>query len=225
MTEDSQDPSDMRPMTCTTCRHVCNDRADSMIHTLTTGHTRFSQRAHAAEALEAQLAEALDALLQSVHGRAPDSPRVGHMLCDQLPSDLETQGSDDDLMLAMAISASLAESAPTQLDARTRPTSEQQRRRARALAAAEARSSGLGMPPGRRAGALAAAEPRPLSQMNRTAEDTALPECAVCLEHLVGCATRPVRALRCGHCFHTGCVDQWLRGNPGCPLCRVHTGA
>nr|CAB3468114.1 unnamed protein product [Digitaria exilis] len=40
--------------------------------------------------------------------------------------------------------------------------------------------------------------------------------CAVCLEDV-----RPGEMLpACGHLFHVGCVDAWLRAHRTCPLCR-----
>ncbi|KAF8754843.1 hypothetical protein HU200_011380 [Digitaria exilis] len=43
--------------------------------------------------------------------------------------------------------------------------------------------------------------------------------CAVCLEDV-----RPGEMVRqlpaCGHLFHVGCVDAWLRAHRTCPLCR-----
>jgi hypothetical protein len=44
-------------------------------------------------------------------------------------------------------------------------------------------------------------------------------ECSICLSALV--AGDKVKALPpCGHRFHPGCVDDWLRSHPSCPLCR-----
>ena len=44
-------------------------------------------------------------------------------------------------------------------------------------------------------------------------------KCTVCLtEFEIG---EDVRRLPCMHLFHTGCVDQWLRTNKRCPICRV----
>ncbi|KAM0905535.1 hypothetical protein ACQ4PT_017321 [Festuca glaucescens] len=45
-------------------------------------------------------------------------------------------------------------------------------------------------------------------------------ECSICISALV--AGDKVKALPpCGHRFHPGCVDDWLRSHPGCPLCRT----
>jgi hypothetical protein len=45
-------------------------------------------------------------------------------------------------------------------------------------------------------------------------------ECSICLSALV--AGDKVKALPpCGHRFHPGCVDDWLRSHPSCPLCRT----
>ncbi|CAL5016777.1 unnamed protein product [Urochloa decumbens] len=55
---------------------------------------------------------------------------------------------------------------------------------------------------------------------HRGAGDGEALECAVCLAELVdGEAARFLP--RCGHGFHTECVDLWLRDHPTCPLCRV----
>lgn len=40
--------------------------------------------------------------------------------------------------------------------------------------------------------------------------------CSICQDE-VTCATR-IRA--CGHNFHGGCLEEWLRINPRCPVCR-----
>ncbi|RWW14652.1 hypothetical protein GW17_00021556 [Ensete ventricosum] len=43
--------------------------------------------------------------------------------------------------------------------------------------------------------------------------------CPICLaEYEAGEALR--RAPDCGHCFHAGCVGEWLRVSATCPLCR-----
>ncbi|RLN07489.1 hypothetical protein C2845_PM11G26050 [Panicum miliaceum] len=45
-------------------------------------------------------------------------------------------------------------------------------------------------------------------------------ECAVCLEAFRAgdrCRVLP----RCGHGFHAGCVDSWLRKSRRCPVCRA----
>ncbi|KAE8802496.1 E3 ubiquitin-protein ligase RING1 [Hordeum vulgare] len=44
--------------------------------------------------------------------------------------------------------------------------------------------------------------------------------CAVCLAEFRGGET--LRLLpRCGHAFHRGCIDTWLRAHVNCPLCRA----
>ncbi|KAH9313538.1 hypothetical protein KI387_022165, partial [Taxus chinensis] len=44
--------------------------------------------------------------------------------------------------------------------------------------------------------------------------------CSICLaEYKFG---ENLRLLPdCGHCFHAGCIDAWLRLNPSCPVCRT----
>jgi len=43
--------------------------------------------------------------------------------------------------------------------------------------------------------------------------------CAICLMEMgEGCKVR--RLPRCGHVFHAGCIDQWLRQQFTCPVCR-----
>jgi hypothetical protein len=45
-------------------------------------------------------------------------------------------------------------------------------------------------------------------------------QCAICLRLvLLGELVRRLPA--CGHLFHAGCVDEWLRAHPTCPLCRA----
>ncbi|KAJ1258090.1 hypothetical protein BS78_10G047100 [Paspalum vaginatum] len=45
-------------------------------------------------------------------------------------------------------------------------------------------------------------------------------QCTICLGLVrVGEAVRRLPA--CGHLFHAGCVDKWLRAHPTCPLCRA----
>nr|CAI9709272.1 unnamed protein product [Rangifer tarandus platyrhynchus] len=47
---------------------------------------------------------------------------------------------------------------------------------------------------------------------------TQTPECAVCLEDLVG--GDPIRSLPCKHIYHVDCIDEWLTRSFSCPLCR-----
>ncbi|KAJ8461194.1 hypothetical protein OPV22_034120 [Ensete ventricosum] len=43
--------------------------------------------------------------------------------------------------------------------------------------------------------------------------------CPICLAEYEGGEVLR-RAPDCGHCFHAGCVDEWLRVSATCPLCR-----
>nr|XP_051218880.1 E3 ubiquitin-protein ligase EL5-like [Lolium perenne] len=45
-------------------------------------------------------------------------------------------------------------------------------------------------------------------------------QCAICLG-LVLLGEKVRRLPACGHMFHAGCVDEWLRAHPTCPLCRA----
>ena len=49
--------------------------------------------------------------------------------------------------------------------------------------------------------------------------DEDLDKCTVCLTEFE--IAEDVRRLPCMHLFHTSCVDQWLRTNKRCPICRV----
>lgn len=44
-------------------------------------------------------------------------------------------------------------------------------------------------------------------------------ECSVCLQAY--CPGEQIRTLPCFHQFHTQCVDQWLRMNAKCPICKT----
>ena len=44
-------------------------------------------------------------------------------------------------------------------------------------------------------------------------------KCAICLNDVR--QTRNSKAIRCGHVFHSHCLDKWRkRGNMTCPVCR-----
>jgi hypothetical protein len=45
-------------------------------------------------------------------------------------------------------------------------------------------------------------------------------QCAICLG-LVRAGEAVRRLPACGHLFHAGCVDKWLRAHATCPLCRA----
>jgi E3 ubiquitin-protein ligase ATL41 len=49
-------------------------------------------------------------------------------------------------------------------------------------------------------------------------------QCAICLG-LVRAGEAVRRLPACGHVFHVGCVDKWLRAHATCPLCRAAVGA
>ena len=42
--------------------------------------------------------------------------------------------------------------------------------------------------------------------------------CAICLVGFV--AEDIAKELRCKHCYHAGCLDQWLKVSTMCPLCK-----
>ncbi|KAL3618396.1 RING-H2 finger protein atl80 [Castilleja foliolosa] len=47
-----------------------------------------------------------------------------------------------------------------------------------------------------------------------------LSECAICLAEFA--AGEEIRVLpQCGHSFHVGCIDMWLKSHSSCPSCRA----
>lgn len=44
--------------------------------------------------------------------------------------------------------------------------------------------------------------------------------CSICLEPLLSTKSKK---LECNHTFHKDCVDEWLKRNMNCPLCRTET--
>lgn len=45
------------------------------------------------------------------------------------------------------------------------------------------------------------------------------PTCAICLADFKD--RDPIKTLRCGHFFHSGCIDPWLINEKAlCPVCR-----
>nr|CCC93304.1 conserved hypothetical protein [Trypanosoma congolense IL3000] len=51
-------------------------------------------------------------------------------------------------------------------------------------------------------------------------EDLANSSCCVCLESNIECGSDVV-VLPCNHCYHVGCIRQWLSESATCPICRV----
>jgi hypothetical protein len=43
--------------------------------------------------------------------------------------------------------------------------------------------------------------------------------CSICQEHMKA-HSEVYRTLGCGHSFHIDCVDEWLKDNYTCPLCK-----
>ncbi|XP_043329311.1 RING finger protein 11-like [Cervus canadensis] len=58
----------------------------------------------------------------------------------------------------------------------------------------------------------------PRDMYRRNGCETQTPECAVCLEDLVG--GDPIRSLPCKHIYHLDCIVEWLTRSFTCPLCR-----
>jgi len=66
------------------------------------------------------------------------------------------------------------------------------------------------------------AQPSGSSRRSRRNDDSNAPrdaekECVICQEEKRG----QWRALPCAHVFHEHCVQEWLRQNPSCPVCRM----
>ena len=72
---------------------------------------------------------------------------------------------------------------------------------------------------GRRRGGVPLAEMNRHTELMTYARDNSLHDtCGVCQETMTsGQVVRKV--LRCGHTFHSTCVDQWLEANDTCPMC------
>lgn len=48
-------------------------------------------------------------------------------------------------------------------------------------------------------------------------------KCTICLVNYE--CDEEIRTLNCKHCFHSNCVDRWLKCNRQCPMCRVNVDA
>lgn len=61
--------------------------------------------------------------------------------------------------------------------------------------------------------------PHVVDSANGSAPDDEAEMCAVCVDNLQGGDLG--RSLPCGHTFHLGCIDPWIRrDNNDCPVCR-----
>jgi len=57
-------------------------------------------------------------------------------------------------------------------------------------------------------------------ESNQDDDDSTHDICAICQEEIkIGELHK--RPLRCEHCFHAPCIDQWLSTRAACPVCRM----
>ena len=42
-------------------------------------------------------------------------------------------------------------------------------------------------------------------------------ECIICLDKL---SEKPIKTTSCMHIFHEECIDNWIKNNTSCPICR-----
>tara|TARA_Y100000310_G_scaffold331819_2_gene406132 strand:+ start:369 stop:677 length:309 start_codon:yes stop_codon:yes gene_type:complete len=49
-------------------------------------------------------------------------------------------------------------------------------------------------------------------------EDSVKALCVICRENIK--KHEILRKIVCGHCFHEGCIDQWLEDHNTCPICK-----
>ncbi|KAF2940447.1 E3 ubiquitin-protein ligase EL5-like [Oryza sativa Japonica Group] len=68
------------------------------------------------------------------------------------------------------------------------------------------------------AAAAAAKKASSSSRAAAAAEEQGEDRCAYCQSEYAG--ADEVRVVQCGHFFHAGCIDRWLRKHRRCPLCR-----
>ncbi|XP_052150185.1 probable E3 ubiquitin-protein ligase ATL44 [Oryza glaberrima] len=66
--------------------------------------------------------------------------------------------------------------------------------------------------------AAAAKKASSSSRAAAAAEEQGEDRCAYCQSEYAG--ADEVRVVQCGHFFHAGCIDRWLRKHRRCPLCR-----
>ena len=50
--------------------------------------------------------------------------------------------------------------------------------------------------------------------------DSSLEEqCSICLDNYI--KEDILNELKCGHKYHNTCIDDWIKNNNNCPLCRL----
>lgn len=54
----------------------------------------------------------------------------------------------------------------------------------------------------------------PVTKYNSNEEE----ECVICLEKYN--KKENIRTLKCKHFYHKNCIDEWMKNNDKCPLCK-----
>ena len=63
---------------------------------------------------------------------------------------------------------------------------------------------------------------------NKNIEDNTEIGCAICYEYMTPAQIEggdQIKVLKCGHKFHTTCINAWIekkKNDPNCPICRRH---
>uniref|UniRef100_A0A6B2LUE7 RING-type domain-containing protein n=1 Tax=Arcella intermedia TaxID=1963864 RepID=A0A6B2LUE7_9EUKA len=55
----------------------------------------------------------------------------------------------------------------------------------------------------------------PFNYNGELMEDT---QCSICLNQYE--INQKLRRLKCFHCFHQECIDEWLKTSKKCPICK-----
>lgn len=80
-----------------------------------------------------------------------------------------------------------------------------------------------GGPPSQQMRAATAGETSNASDGEHYRADISLSNCAVCIEEWKSGDT--LRTLPCFHIFHMDCIDEWIRRQGSCPICRTNFSA